>query len=329
MPKISDTDISYEKTSGQSMDSEIFSVNFGRLASAFFLSHDTKTPKELITRDEKNIFIEPISVIFSWYDPFTNYILSDNARTFELSQITNGSVYISHEDDGSISIYSVDLVANLGFLADNQKMTEMMIFPGMKVRFDPRQNSRLKNADLLVISQILSDAKTASANTGIEFLYPRIEIGENSPSIFGLAQLSQKNRQLFKYLEKSLQNRVKTIDTMKQYASLGHGSFVNSANNSEIINPTKNMYRILGELQIIFSRAVNGELTSEEFQQKVVEIRSRAAEFELQDRADELLQQFLIDGRFALYANSGENSSYKKLYEEAALILGIVPEDGK
>lgn len=66
------------------------------------------------------------------------------------------------------------------------------------------------------------------------------------------------------------------------------------------------MYRLLGELQVILAQAVNHELTAAEFKEKVENIRNRSAEFHLQERADELIQQFLTDGRFALYSDSPE-----------------------
>lgn len=331
VPNLTETKIDYtDYSDGKKSETGIFSANFGRLSSAFFRSSDDKKPSEILSREGKLITTEKMSGIFSWYDPFTLYELQDTAKTFKISQITSGSAYISFENDGSISIYSIDLVANLAFLSNDQQMTEMIIFPGMKVRFDPRLNPSLKDADLLRIMQVLGNAKTANANTGIEFLYPRIEAEGNLPTIFGLAQITPENRKLFNFLEKSIMERVKAVDSMKQYANLGHGSFAKNSDDSNIVNPTKNMYRMLGELQIIFSKSVNGEITPEDFRTKVVDIRNRSKEFGiLQSRVDELLQKFLIDGRFALYSDSAEINQYKKLYNEAANILGITPADGK
>lgn len=300
------------------------------MASAFFLKNENHNPSENITREGKKIFIKNGAGIFSWYDPFLLYELHDGENSFQLEQITNGSVYVSYENDGAIMIYSIDLVANLGFLANGEKMTEMIIFPGMSVRFDPSKNAELKNADLLKIAQILADEKNARAKTGIEFQYPRIENSITKTSTFGLPlPPNSERRALFQYFEYAVLERVKTLDAMKQYSDGGNGGFVQLDSEQNILNPTKNMYRLLGELQIIFSDAVNSKIDADMFRKKVLDIRTRASEFELENRVDELLQKFLIDGRFALYADGTEALQYKKLYNEAALILGIVPEDGK
>lgn len=120
------------------------------------LAHeDGVSPNNIVSRNEKLLTVGKTSAIFSWYDPFKNYELQDEGKNFRLSQITSGSVYFSSEADGSIAIYSVDLVANLTFLSNGQEMTKMIIFPGMHVRFDPRLNASLKDADLLRIMQVL------------------------------------------------------------------------------------------------------------------------------------------------------------------------------
>lgn len=58
-----------------------------------------------------------MNAIFSWYDPFENYTLEDRDQSYRITQITNGSVYVGKEADGTVSLYSIDLVADLTFLA--------------------------------------------------------------------------------------------------------------------------------------------------------------------------------------------------------------------
>lgn len=146
--------------------------------------------------------------------------------------------------------------------------------------------------------------------------------------IVGLVQLPVEKRKLFQYLQSAINTRVQALDILKQYSTVGNNGFANTQ-ATNVQNPTKNMYRLLGELQIIFSRAVNGEMTAEDFRTRVLDIRSRAATFGLESKADELLQKFLTDGRFALYTDAANNSQYQALYTEAAKILHIVPDDGK
>lgn len=78
------------------------------------------------------------------YDPFSLYTLSPESHSYQISQITNGSFYISDEPDGTVSIYSIDAVVELSFFYESQKMTDMILFPGMYIRFDPKANLALK-----------------------------------------------------------------------------------------------------------------------------------------------------------------------------------------
>lgn len=90
------------------------------------------------------------------------------------------------------------------------------------------------------------------------------------------------------------------------------------------------MYRILGELQVIFSEAVNGEIEAEEFRKKIENILVQTEEFKLDNTAKKMIEQFLIDSRFALFmGTSDKNARYQKLYDEAANILGINPTTPK
>ena len=57
--------------------------------------------------------------------------------------MTNGSFYVGTEADGTHSLYSIDAVVRLDFLSDGKKMTDMTLFPGMYIRFDPKMNPSL------------------------------------------------------------------------------------------------------------------------------------------------------------------------------------------
>lgn len=138
--------------------------------------------------------------------------------------------------------------------------------------------------------------------------------------------LKQAAGQLFDYLRLASKNRVQTVESLKQYITTSKRTF----SADDIMNPTKKMYRLLGELQIIFSQAINSEISVEEFRAKIQEILKKTEEFELENTAKKMIEQFLIDGRFALFMSSNDaNIHYQKLYDEAANILGITPTTGK
>lgn len=65
-------------------------------------------------------------------------------KDYSIKQITNGSLYISDEPDGTVSVYSIDAVVELSFFDKNIKMTSLILFPGMYIRFDPQANRELE-----------------------------------------------------------------------------------------------------------------------------------------------------------------------------------------
>lgn len=87
---------------------------------------------------------ENLQGIISLYDPFTSYTLHPVDHSYQVNQITSGSFYISDEPDGTISIYSIDVVLELSFFDQGSKMTSMILFPGMYIRFDPASNRELR-----------------------------------------------------------------------------------------------------------------------------------------------------------------------------------------
>jgi hypothetical protein len=52
-------------------------------------------------------------------------------------------------------------------------MTDMILFPGMYIRFNPEDNEQLRSADLFRIMLVLGDSKS-DKNTGLEFVNPRV-----------------------------------------------------------------------------------------------------------------------------------------------------------
>lgn len=317
--------ITYNSISTENIsENSIFSVEFDRLATGFFVKNSTNNSENMISRDGKNIVVDGVKGIMSWYDPFVDYKFSDSQQHFSLEQITSGSIYFSHEDDETISLYSVDMVGKLTFLADWAEKTSMILFPGMYFRFDPEINKDMQGFDLL---RIIQAQQSSAKKTGITFLSARGDY-ENAPLIPHVFRADGHASELFKFLEIASQERMKTVDALKNYTKTNQSHFNSDTEN--ISNPTKKMYRLLGDLQIIFSRAVNSEIDINDFRTKTEEILQRTKEFDLEDAARKMIEQFLVDGRFALFAeNNGQNAEYQKLYDSAANILGINPTTPK
>ncbi len=103
------------------------------------------TPSPIISfSGTHDISFQGLQGIVSLYDHFTSYSLHPKDMSYQVTQITNGSFYISDEPDGTVSIYSIDVVAELSFFDQGVSMTDMILFPGMYIRFDPRANRDLK-----------------------------------------------------------------------------------------------------------------------------------------------------------------------------------------
>ena len=98
----------------------------------------------LSQKSATGIIIGDTSGIVSLYDLFAEYTIFDKSGSFSVKQITNGSFYIGKEDDGKVALYAIDGVVRLTFLAQNEEMTSMILFPGSYIRFDPSRNRSLK-----------------------------------------------------------------------------------------------------------------------------------------------------------------------------------------
>lgn len=196
----------------------------------------------------------------------------------------------------------------------------------MYFRFDPDINKEMQDFDLL---RIIQAQQGSPKNTAISFVNPRIEIqnAEKDQIIPFVLASDQKVKEIFNLLNIASRDRIKTVDTLKNYSKISKNT--SSSDTSAIMNPSKQKSLLLGDLQTIFSNAVNEEITVEQFHSKTEKILQDTKELNLDNTARKMIEQFLIDGRFALYNTDSVESHYQKLYEEAASILGINPTTGK
>lgn len=275
-------------------------------------------------KEEAHITVGRANGIFSWYDPFQNYTLTNTENTYRITQITNGSVYVGTEDDGTISLYSIDLVADLTFLAGGEDMTKIIIFPGMYLRFDPSLNLGLRDADLFRIMLALKNTDS-DANTGIEFVDPRIR--STGSDIFFMYRLPRTVHPLFELLHLSFLERAQSINLLEQYGrSQGYAFSIPEGNS--IHNPTKNEYYLLRELEMLFANVVVNETNVEDFHTSITSIQRRAKQLSAENTVQKLIEQFLIDGRFALFLDN-KNSQIQEIYNEIAHLVHITPTTGK
>jgi hypothetical protein len=192
----------------------ILSLDFGRLSTAFVMA---SINPEMSFSGQSHINFSGIQGIISLYDPFSLYTLQPKSGEYQIKQITNGSFYVSDEPDGTVSIYSIDVVAELSFYDQGSKMTDMILFPGMYIRFDPHDNAELKSADLFKIMLVLGDNKS-DKNTGLEFVNPRVSSGKEEDAFF-MFKLPPVTRPLFQMLHVLFADRIAQADLIKNYTS--------------------------------------------------------------------------------------------------------------
>lgn len=131
----------YSPYKSGSTGSGIISVDFGRLSTAFLMEN---TSPSLAFSGNNDLKFENIQGIISLYDPFSLYTIHPIDNSYQIKQITNGSFYVSNKGDEVVSLYSIDAVVELSFFHEGEKMTDMILFPGMYIRFDPKANLSLK-----------------------------------------------------------------------------------------------------------------------------------------------------------------------------------------
>jgi hypothetical protein len=304
-----------------STSSGVLSLDFGRLSTAFVMA---SLSPALIFSWANDIKFENLQWIVSLYDPFSLYRLYPTNHTYQIDQITNGSFYISDEPDGTVSIYSIDAVVQLSFFYENSKMTDMILFPGMYIRFDPKANLALKWADLFKIMLILWD-DNSTTNTGLEFVNPRVTDGKGE-DVFFMFKLPLVTKPLFQMLHVLFVDRIGQVENLASYAS--NRSYVSEDANSLIYNPSKKNHYLLDDLRSILSRATQSQMDATEFREKIQKIYSESKLLVEWNSVQVTLESFLTDTRFALFGKN-PNAKFGDIYIETASILKITPGTGK
>lgn len=314
--------LSYSKYTTGTTSTGVMALDFGRLSTAFAVMK----PFPNVSLSWSNVIqFKDFQGIFSLYDPFSIYEISPLDKKYGIKQITNGSIYISDEPDGTVSIYSIDAVVELSFFDQWKKMTDMILFPGMYIRFDPQANKDLLWADLFRIMLVLGDEKN-DKNTGLEFVNPRVD-GGKWEDIFFMYKLPTSSRPLFQMLHLLFRERINQVDLVKSYSTNYTNNIVDD--RSLIINPSKKNYYLLDDLQTVLSRAVMTQMDGQEFREKVDKIYEESKILVKGNSINNTLERFLTDTRFATFAGNIQHNQLDTIYKETASILGITPAEGK
>ena len=280
------TSVSPSEKTPKFKKSEIGYVEFGRLASAFLLpDQENAIDFSLLSISGSVInFPKDAQGIVSLYDPFSSYRILSQNNDFAIDQMTNGSFYIGREVDGTISLYSIDAVGRLDFLSAGKSMTNMVLFPGMYIRFDPKLNSTLLGADLfrIMLSMVPDGTKSDSTNTtGVEFVNPRMNDTDDK-DVFFMYRLPVSTRILFKSLHVLFHDRVARVDLYRDY---GNSDYFDSDvdANMWLFNPSKKNHFLLRDLDSTLSDALtpNTTINRETFVQKVESIYKNAQSLSL------------------------------------------------
>ncbi|MBC7503980.1 hypothetical protein H7169_03335 [Candidatus Gracilibacteria bacterium] len=313
--------ISYSPYQSGSTSSGFLSLDFGRLSTAFVMANPTPV---ISFSGSQEIYFQNLQGIISLYDPFVTYKLYRADIKYSISQITSGSFYISDEPDGTVSIYSIDAVVQLSFFDKGNIMTDMILFPGMYIRFDPESNVDLRGADLFRIMLVLGDEKN-DKNTGLDFVNPRIDGGKGE-DVFFMFKLPTPTRPLFQMLHLLFRDRIKQVNLIKDYAS--NSLLTGDTINSLIYNPNKKNYYLLDGLKSVLSRAVQSQMEPSDFRTRIEKIHAESQILVKGNSVQSTLESFLTDARFAIFGNV-RNTQFNAIYTETASILGITPESGK
>ncbi len=311
-------------------------VEFWRLASAMFTSESKTLETNILSVSEES----PVSIyrtvtalkeypgIISFYDPFITYTYQSVAGDYSIQQMTNGSFYIGREKDGTISLYSIDAVIRLAFLHEKNRMSDMILFPGMYVRFDPSLNRNLLWADLfrIILSMTSSGDDDAVDRTWVEFVNPRITSSGDADTFF-MYRLPTYTRILFRSLHAEFAWRVKKLDDLRKYAS-DFAYDIDEERNSLLTNPTKKNHFLLRELQWLLSQIVDQSRTKEYFVTELERIQEESSTLAKWNDVERTLEEFLTDARFASFGTA-YNAHFQEIYDEIARILKIAPKGAK
>lgn len=307
--------------------SEAGYIEFWKLSTAFFLwdsSWSLSFENMRLSGATLTIDSQYTSIV-SLYDPFTIYTIESAYGDFSITQVTNGSFYVWREKDGTYSLYSIDSVVRLDFLDKGVKMTDMVLFPGMYIRFDPKMNASLSWANLFRILQSLEPNGTedkSTESTGIEFVNPRMNT-KNEKDSFLMYRLPTQTK-LFQMLHILFSHRVSQIDLYKEYGTAIWLYSDESSSNSHLINPWKESHLLLLKLDGILANALKNPTSIEVFKSRIAEVNSSASSLGLWNSVEARLEKFLTDGRFALFAWT-KNTQFAQIYQAASEAVGKAP----
>lgn len=205
-------------------------------------------------------------------------------------------------------------------------MTNMLLFPGSYIRFDPSRNSELNGTDLF--RTILS--LDAQENEIFEFVNPRVNSGDDTDTFFNY-RLPIETKHLFRALSQKFHAQIEQVDLMKDYGT--DFSYKSTESSDWLYNPSKKNFFMLLELKQLLSEVVKTEDGSDSLVKRISTLYSTAKNLNLGTEpsqntlsAKETIEKFLLDGRFALYGNvGGVGKGYQDTYEKIAKMIGIEP----
>jgi hypothetical protein len=303
-------------------------IEFGKLASAFILSNKSGSLDfDDFVFSGATLTVNPeYPTVFSLYDPFTVYSVASLYRDFLVTQVTNGSFYIGRDDDGTYSLYSVDAVIRLDFLDNGAHMSDMVLFPGMYIRFDPKMNKILKGANLFRILQSLESDGTqdeSNSTTWIEFVNPRMDTAENVDSFF-MYKLPVRTNILFQMLHVLFYDRVSQIDLYKEYGASAYAYTNNTTRDEWLVNPGKKSHFLLLGLDTVLASALQNTVSLESIRTQISDISDSADTLAVGNDVEARLERFLTDGRFALFGGT-KNEQFAEIYTAISETVGKAP----
>ena len=268
-------------------------IDFGRLSSFLYLAPIGSHESVLTQSGTTGIILWDAPGIVSLYDLFLSYTIYNGKNDFRIEQITNGSFYIGKEPDGKVAIYAIDGVIRLTLLNQEKDMTNLILFPGSYIRFDPSRNRSLNNADLFRTILSLKDTDWEV----FEFVNPRVNIGDEQDTFFNY-RLPNSSIRLFRALSAKFKQKVDVKNNLREkYSAYTYGDM---AESKWLINPSKKNHNMLVELGSLLSKALNNSTNSDVIIGKIWKLYAETTALNMQDStAKSLVEQFLLDGRFA------------------------------
>ncbi len=259
-----------------------------------------------------NLTLHKGTYIFGFYNPFSSYDIS--TPDFRVEPITNGSIYFTTETDGTISIFTLDSVARLYLISAGKTMTDLMLFPGNYIRFDPSRNAELDSVDLFRVITSLD-----GSNQTFEYVNPKIDGG----ALLTNYRFNNKNG-LIQLFHNYFQEKVSNIaDIRNKYKNSNTFSAVST--NRFFFNPSKRSHFLLlslsSELTKIFLNSSQWVGTATK---KISEIYNNADKYKVKEPVRAVLEQFITDGRFAIYGDK-VSADFDSTYLDIASMIGITP----